>query len=78
MRNFQDPALHPDPWPEPQEFYLILWKPPHLMESYSHLPEGCEEHPHATWEPDECLPDEFDVPWAALVEWLHILPSALG
>ena len=33
------------------------------MESYSHLPEGCEEHPHATWEPDECLPDEFDVPW---------------
>ena len=31
------------------------------MESYADTPQGCEEHPDATWEPDECLPDELDV-----------------
>lgn len=44
-----------------QDFYLVLWAPPHMMESYAETPQGCEEHPHATWEPDECLPDDLDV-----------------
>jgi len=44
-----------------QEFYLIQWAGPQVMESYADTPQGCEEHPDATWEPDECLPDELDV-----------------
>jgi len=43
-----------------QEFYLIQWAGPQVMESYADTPQGCEEHPDATWEPDECLPDELD------------------
>ena len=36
------------------------------MESYAATPQGCEEHPDATWEPDECLPDELDVTVACI------------
>ena len=45
----------------------MLWAPPHLMDSYSRTPQGCDQHPHATWEPDECLPDDLDVTW----RWLE-------
>ena len=48
----------------------MLWAPPHMMESYAETPQGCEEHPHATWEPDECLPDDLDVA-PARIEGYH-------
>lgn len=41
-----------------------------MMESYAETPQGCEEHPHATWEPDECLPDDLDVA-PARIEGYH-------
>lgn len=44
-----------------QEWYLVLWAPPHLMDSYANTAQGSEQHPHATWEPDECLPDDLDL-----------------
>eukprot|EP00930_Biecheleria_cincta_P068273 TRINITY_DN5551_c0_g1_i2.p1 TRINITY_DN5551_c0_g1~~TRINITY_DN5551_c0_g1_i2.p1 ORF type:complete len:631 (-),score=114.70 TRINITY_DN5551_c0_g1_i2:6-1898(-) len=43
-----------------QDFYLVLWAGPQPKESYASWPNGCEAQPHATWEPDECLPDELD------------------
>ncbi|CAJ1378506.1 unnamed protein product [Effrenium voratum] len=43
-----------------QDYYLVQWAPPHAMDSYADTPQGCEQFPHATWEPDECLPDELD------------------
>ena len=55
--------LPDDGQPAAEDYYLVQWAPPHAMDSYADTPQGCEQFPHATWEPDECLPDELDASW---------------
>jgi len=43
-----------------QDFYLVQWGPPHDRVDYSATENGSDALPGATWEPDECLPDDLD------------------
>jgi len=43
-----------------QDFYMVEWGPPHDKEDYSKQERGCDTKPGATWEPDECLPEDLD------------------
>ena len=49
----------------------MLWAPPHLMDSYSRTPQGSDQHPYATWEPDECLPDDLDATWRPNILYIN-------
>uniref|UniRef100_A0A7S0AWT3 Uncharacterized protein n=1 Tax=Pyrodinium bahamense TaxID=73915 RepID=A0A7S0AWT3_9DINO len=43
-----------------QDFYMVQWAPPHNKTDYGYMEHGSETLCGATWEPDECLPDDLD------------------
>lgn len=43
-----------------QDFYMVQWGPPHNKTDFSHSEHGSETMTGATWEPDECLPEDLD------------------
>jgi len=43
-----------------QDFYIVQWGPPFSKANYSVTEHGCDGFAGATWEPDECLPDDLD------------------
>jgi len=53
-----------------QDFYQVCWDKPFQAVDYSRVENGCPGVPGATWEPDECLPADFDG-WRIFVkkEW---------
>jgi len=42
-----------------QDFYMVQWGPPHNKTDYTYHEHGSPTL-GATWEPDECLPDDLD------------------
>jgi len=44
-----------------QDFYMVKWGPPYNTVDYSEMENGSESLCGATWEPDECIPDQMDV-----------------
>jgi len=43
-----------------QEFYMVQWGAPHNKTDYAYVEHGCDTQAGATWEPDECLPEDLD------------------
>jgi len=43
-----------------QDFYMVQWASPHDAVDYKSYENGSESLKGATWEPDECLPDDLD------------------
>mmetsp|Transcript_17500 Transcript_17500/g.54830 ORF Transcript_17500/g.54830 Transcript_17500/m.54830 type:complete len:647 (-) Transcript_17500:202-2142(-) len=43
-----------------QDFYQVRWDHPFSEVDYSKVENGCVGTTGATWEPDECLPDDLD------------------
>mmetsp|Transcript_9907 Transcript_9907/g.29629 ORF Transcript_9907/g.29629 Transcript_9907/m.29629 type:complete len:660 (+) Transcript_9907:46-2025(+) len=43
-----------------QDFYMVQWAPPHNKTDFSFMENGSGGPPGATWEPDECLPEDLD------------------
>jgi len=55
-----------------QDFYMVRWAAPHDNADFSKVENGCSGVLGATWEPDECLPDELDqLRVAAKQQWVE-------
>jgi len=43
-----------------QDYYMVRWGPPYNEVDYTDFENGSDALCGATWEPDECLPDDLD------------------